>query len=77
MHRPQRRTANFEELLIKKIDLEDALLDLKFLDQCVLLFRYYENEQFSRIAERLDMKLEAVIKIEQRAIQKLRKRMLP
>ena len=56
------------------IDLENALRELKFLDQVVLLFRYYEGEQLDRIAKRLDMNLTAIEMIEQRTIEKLRKR---
>lgn len=69
------QSKTLENLILLKIDLERALGDLKFIDQCVLLFRFWEGEQLDKVASRLNMNAKAVSAIEQRAIKKLKNMM--
>lgn len=64
-----------ESRILSSLDLRRALSDLRFMDQIVIMFFFYEDEQMDRIAKRLDMSIDAVSKIKHRAIEKLRKDM--
>jgi RNA polymerase sigma factor (sigma-70 family) len=67
---------SLENLLLTKIDLERALCELKLVDQLVLMFRFWEGQKMDEVAKRMSMSAEAVKKIQDRAIIKLRRSML-
>jgi DNA-directed RNA polymerase specialized sigma24 family protein len=70
-----KNTSNLENLILTKVDLEQALSELKFIDQMFLLWRFWEGDQLEKIAERLDMNLGAVNMKQTRILAKLRSRM--
>ncbi len=71
-----RGNRSFEEALIKKIDLENALLELKRIDTLIIMWRFLDDERLEKVASRLNMTVTAVSNREQRALQKLKEKLV-
>ena len=65
-------TVKLEELIQLKIDLQDALEDLGFVEKVVLLHHFWNNKTLGEVASILNKDENATKQIEFRALEKLR-----